>query len=267
MGSFVVPPTPVRQMLVLLVLAPLLILVTSVGLFVLWLEGAGLGRVASVLGLIALVAALGYLLAFAFLPGRRYADVRTRGGATAVPESLPAMVCAWGAIACSALFILAVIALGLSGERAGAVGPLVLGAGVLVLAVPTVVGVMNGRVRRGGVVLDPERVSIASWNTTRSIAWDDVVGVRLVAEPRRSLVLTARDDASIVSSRGAVGPGEQPTGAVPLGTHETSLSLAHAGADGALLAGAVELYRTRPELRAELGTPTAADRLKSRDLD
>lgn len=258
----VVPPVPAGQRVGLGLAAVVLGVALGAAATVMILQEHVLLVVAGVLLLAADLLAVGYLVRFLLTP-RGAPRILERGATTVLPESGVARFTAWGTLAASlaflAVFVLAVGVPGGSGAGPGAgVWAAVL---VLLLGVPTVVGVLHRRVRPGELVLGPDAVTLATWNADRTLAWDDIAEVTMVSTPRRTLVVYARDGDAIARGRAPAGLGEQQARSVGDAHRALAISFPHLTGDPAVLAAALEHWRTTPPARAELGTPAARARL------
>ena len=104
-------------------------------------------------------------------------------------------------------------------------------------------------------------MTLRSWNSERSVAWADLSEVRLVDDPRRTLVLYARDADRIRSDRRAPGVGERQASSVAGADRALAVSFPHLTGDPGRLAEAIDHWRRRSADRVELGTPAARARL------
>lgn len=265
------PGVPLRQRLGLgaaaLVVAP----ATAASGVLMVLRGDLLLAVAGVLVLATVVLATGYLTQFLRTPTGT-PRVRERDGATVLPESGLARVTAWGSLAgaLASLLVLLVAAVGAGlgtgtgTDGAGSEAGVWIAAVVLLLAVPTVVGVAHRRVRPGGLVLTREAITLVSWNADRSLAWDDVVEVSMPSVPRRTLVVAAARPEDVVLGRRPVGVGEQQARSVAGADRALAISFPHLTGDPGTIARAVAHWCATPPARGELGTPAARARLGGR---
>ncbi len=256
---------PTRQRVGLGLAAVVLGVALGAAALVMVLQQEMLLVLAGVLLLAADVMAVGYLVRFLLTP-RGAPRVLERDGATVLPESGVARLTAWGTLAASlaflAVFVVAVVVSGGSGAGPGAgVWAAVL---VLLLAVPTVGGVLHRRIGPGELVLGPDAVTLATWNADRTLAWDDIAEVTMVSTPRRTLVVCAHDGDAIAHGRTPAGLGEQQARSVSDAHRALAISFPHLTGDPAALAAALEHWRTTPAARAELGTHAARARLGGR---
>ncbi len=261
----VVPPVPVGQRVGLGLAAVVLGVALGAAAAVMALQEQVLLVVAGVLLLAADLLAVGYLVRFLLTP-RGAPRVLERDGTTVLPESGVARLTAWGTLAASlaflAVFVLAVVVSGGSGAGPGAgVWAAVL---VLLLAVPTVVGVLHRRVRPGELVLGPDTITLSTWNADRTLAWDDVAEVTMVSVPRRTLVVYARRADDVVHGRAPVGVGEQQARSVADADRALAVSFPHLTGAPDVIAGALAHWSATPAARSELGTPAARERLGGR---
>jgi hypothetical protein len=208
------------------------------------------------------VLAVGYLLRFLATPRGAHASTLV-DAATVLPESRLARFLAWGttgaAVLFSALLVLSAVAgSGSTGPSVGLVGAAV----VLVLAVPTVVAVLAGRRPRGALVLTPDTVRLRTWSSEREIAWDDVVEVVALRQPRRTLVVYARTADQVRVLRAPTGFGEQQARPIPEAERALAISFPHLSGDPAVLIAALDHWRRVRRDRAELGTEASLRRLE-----
>ena len=112
------------------------------------------------------------------------------------------------------------------GSLEGSTGATVLALVLLPLGLPLLVQVLRGRVRSPALVLDADGVTSRSWRGATGVAWAELAGVRLVADPGRRLVL-----------------GE-----------EVSVPVAFMGSDATLVADLLEACRTDPTRWADVTT-------------
>ena len=257
-----VPPVPPGQRVGLGLAAVVLGVALAAAAVVLMTQGEVLLALAGVLLLVADVLAVAYLVRFLLTP-RGAPVVLERDGATVLPESRFARITAWGTLGASlvflAVFVLAVVTAG--GSGAGPSAGVWAAVAVLVLAVPTVAGVLGRRVRSGELVLTPAGVTLSTWNADRSVAWDDVREVTMVSVPRRTLVVYADDAASITQGRAPAGVGEQQARSVAHVERALAISFPHLTGDPGAVAAALDHWRTTATARSELGTAAAARRL------
>lgn len=261
------PGVPLRQRLGLgaaaLVVAP----ATAASGVLMVLRGDLLLAVAGVLVLATVVLATGYLTQFLRTPTGT-PRVRERDGATVLPESGLARVTAWGSLAgaLASLLVLLVAAVGAGAgtDGAGSEAGVWIAAGVLLLAVPTAAAVVHRRVRPGELVLTREAITVVSWNSDRSLAWDAVVEVSMPSVPRRTLVVAAARPEDVVLGRRPVGVGEQQARSVAGADRALAISFPHLTGDPGTIARAVAHWCATPPARGELGTPAARVRLGGR---
>ncbi|ROR90115.1 hypothetical protein [Nocardioides aurantiacus] len=243
-------------LVVLLSLVPLagaVVMVTSGG----WLAASGLALALLVLS------AVVFLVTATVVRRTGRVDARSRDGGLELPVSR--WVLSWLAalVVLFVVFALTLVANALSASAGGPWGPVVLVAGVLGLGAPMGVRLLRGDYQRGGLLLTPREVVWSTYDTTTRVAWKDLVGERLVADPGSRLVLEARSAKALRRTRGPQGLAEQPVGGPRVAAHEVSVPLAFLGSDGALVADLVAHYRTHPAARRELSDPETA-RLRSR---
>ncbi|WP_156384175.1 hypothetical protein [Marmoricola sp. Leaf446] len=259
------PGVPLRQRLGLVTTALVVAPVTAAAGVLMVLRGDLLLMVAGVLVLATGVLATAYLTQFLRTPTGT-PRVRERDGATVLPESGLARVTAWGALAGSlvSLLVLVLAAVGAGADGAASEVGVWIAAGVLLLAVPTVAGVVHRRVRPGELVLTREAITLVSWNADRSLAWDDVVEVSMPSVPRRTLVVAAARAEDVGLGRRPVGVGEQQARSVAGADRALAISFPHLTGDPGTIARAVAHWCTTPPARGELGTPAARVRLSGR---
>ncbi|MCX6405321.1 MAG: hypothetical protein NTV28_00215 [Propionibacteriales bacterium] len=207
------------------------------------------------------VLAVGYLVRFLVTP-RGAHEASLDDGATVLPESRVARFLAWGttgaAVLLSTLLVLSAVAgTGPTGPSVGLVGATV----VLVLAVPTVVAVLAGRRPRGALVLTPHAARLRTWSSEREVAWDDVVEVVALRQPRRTLVVYARMEDQVQVLRAPAGFGEQQARPIPEADRGLAVSFPHLTGDPAVLLAALDHWRRVRKDRAELGAEASLRRL------
>ncbi len=217
--------------------------------------------VAGVAMAVTAVLAVGYLLRFLSTP-RGAHETSLDDGATVLPESRVARFLAWGTVGAAVLFsavlvLSAVAGTGSTGPSVGLVGATV----VVVLAVPTVVAVLAGRRPRGALALTPDAVRLRTWSSEREVAWDDVVEVVALRQPRRTLVVYARTPDQVRVLRAPSGFGEQQARPVPEAERALAISFPHLSGDPAVLLAALDHWRRVRKDRAELGTEASLRRL------
>ena len=239
-------------LIVLIALVPLagaVVMVTNGG----WLAASGVA-----LALLVVSAVVFLVTATAVRrPGR--VDARCRDGGTELPVSRWVLSWLGALVVLFVVFTLTLVANAFS-SRGGPWGPLVLVAGVLALGVPMGLRLARGEYQRGGLLLTPKEVVWSTYDTSTRLAWKDLVGERLEADPGRRLVLEARSPAGLRRTRGPQGLGERPVGGPRVADHEVSVPLAFLGSDGTLVADLVRHYRTHPQARRELSDPATAQR-------
>lgn len=114
-------------------------------------------------------------------------------------------------------------------------GPLVLMAGVVLAALPTVAAIVRGRYHLGGLVMGTDEIVYASYRTERSIAWNDVEAVQVSPQNGSVRLTGARDDVQLPSGLLRVEPER--------------------------LAKVMDFYRTHPRARVELSDSRALARI------
>ncbi len=189
----------------------------------------------------------------------RWGDrVSTRGGATVVAyDRVPAYAAAWGAGWTSL-----VASLGTAlGVAAGSVGPaLVLGLPFVVLFGLVLVDSVLALSRGAEVVADRERLTVRSWSTETSLAWDDVERVGPdVAGGRAVLAVTGYTAATSWTGRRL--PHVWPRGArlVPGRVEVDSRAVEP---HSPWLLSVLQDWAGDPARRSEIGTADAERRLR-----
>lgn len=189
----------------------------------------------------------------------RWGDrVSTRGGATVIAyDRAPAYAAAWGAG-----WTTLVAALGtVLGVAAGSVAPaMALGLPFVVLFGLVLVDSVLALARGAEVIADRERLTVRSWNTETSLAWDDVERVAPdVAGGRAVLAVTGYTAATSWTGRRL--PHVWPRGArlVPGRVEVDSRAVEP---HSPWLLSVLQDWAADPARRPEIGTPDAERRLR-----
>lgn len=194
----------------------------------------------------------------------RWADrVRTRDGATVIAyDRVPAYAAAW-AFGWTTLVAVLGTSFGVAGGHTGV--SLLLGLPFVLLFGLPLVDTLLALLRGAEVVADGERLTVRSWHTETSIAWDDVERVTLDLGPRGMLIAVAGYTAGttwrgrrlqhVLPGRVPMAPGRVDVDSRAVEPHSPWLLVvlqdwaAHAGA------------------RGQIGTPEAERRLRQgRDM-
>ena len=236
----------------------LLALVPLAGAVVMVSSGGWLAASGAALALL-VVSAVVFLVTATAVRRTGRVDARPRDGGTELPVSRWVLSWLGALVVLFVVFTLTLVANAFSSSAGGPWGPLVLVVGVLALGVPVGLRLARGDYQRGGLLLTPKEVTWSTYDTTTRVAWKDLVGERLVADPGSRLVLEARSPRSLRRARGPQSRAE-PVGGPRVEAHEVSVPLAFLGSDGALVADLVQHYRTRPQARRELSDPATAQR-------
>ncbi|WP_156384176.1 hypothetical protein [Marmoricola sp. Leaf446] len=253
------PARPAVRLYGGIALIVLVALVPLAGAVVMVLSGGWLAASGLALALLVLSAVVFLVTATAARRTGRI-DARSRDGGLELPVSRWVLSWLGALVVLFVVFALTLVANALTASAGGPWGPLVLVVGVLALGVPMGLRLVRGHYQRGGLLLTPRELVWSTYNTTTRVAWKDLVGERLVADPGARLVLEARTAASLHRTRGPQGLAEQPVGGPRVAAHEVSVPLAFLGSDGALAADLVTHYRTDPAARRELSDPATARR-------
>lgn len=259
------PPRPRWATLRLQLLVLLLLVGVGAGAVALAVQPWPLLLMGWVVGAVG-VAAAGFVVVATAVDRRGRVLVRAHPAGVALPVSLVmwgfTVVVLGGSLVVAVLFAVGGFAAVLSGGSSlGAVVGLAVWLGLLALAAPSVLRAARGDYRRGGLLLTPRAVSWSTYNSTATIAWDDLREVRLVADPSRRLLLRASAPERVVRAGGPESLGEQPTPGGPrTDPDEVSVSLAFLASDGAVVAEALEHYRRDRRARRELATQAAVER-------
>lgn len=264
-GLPVLPPRPRWATLRLLLLGLPVVLLVEVGAVALLLQPYPVALVGWLVAAVG-VAAAGFLVVVTAVDRRGRTLVRTRAGGLELPASR--VMWALTGVVLGGLLVLAVlfavgafVAVLSGGFSLRAVVGLAVWLGLLALAAPSVLRLARGDYQRGGLLLTPRAVSWSTYNSSATIAWDDLREVRLVADPARRLLLRAASPQRVVRTGGPESLGEQPAPGGPrTGPDEVSVSLTFLASDGAIVAEALETYRRSRSARRELGTPAAVER-------
>ncbi|RMI13324.1 hypothetical protein [Cellulomonas triticagri] len=223
------------------------------------------------------VACLGVLIAVTRVRTRRRS---TRGVRLSTPEEAPVPglalpyrrdVAVLGALvggyAC-ALGVGLVLAGLLGVTRSGPSGAVVALGGVALVGAtaPALLAVARGRLRRGVVVLTPERIIHRSWAFDLSGTWDQVIAVAPAGEGRPTVLVTMmRSARSDDPGRALVRTRTGPSAASRLAPH-IAIEVSSVDLDPVLLLETVRFYASHPAARVELGTQDAVARVRQGDV-
>jgi hypothetical protein len=132
---------------------------------------------------------------------------------------------------------------------------------------PALFAVARGRLRRGVLVLTPERIIHRSWAFDISGAWDQVVAVTPAGGDRPTVLVTMmRMHQTGVSSEGAtVRTRTAPTAAARLAPH-IAIEATSVHLDPVLLLETLRFYAAHADARSELGTARAVARVRRGDV-
>lgn len=144
---------------------------------------------------------------------------------------------------------------------------------LLVLGVPVGVQVLRGRIRAPYLELDEDALTHHGMNASTTVRWQEISGLRLVADPGRRLVVESSGTPQRVAR--SATPGERQVGGPRVAAGELSLPVALLGSDAALVADLVEDLAGGPqekagvsaELRAGLATGATLELLRQRSTD
>lgn len=257
---------PVGRLLGTLVLCLLLgaVVVLVAGLLI--SEGGFTGvALGVVLGSLALTG-MGFLAMLLAHPRKGRLDVVTDEGRLWLPAARPIRPLSWAGLGLSvALGAVVVVGVVIDGEfrasNLASFGAIV----VAVAALPALIATMRGTSAPPRVGLGPDDVIRESGRGYQVIAWTDVVGVDLVADPGPRVLVTARvavptryRSRPSVGERPATGPRTRPDQLpIPTNLH---------GSDPRLVELLLRHYLRHPAHRIELGTPAAEERIARGDL-
>lgn len=162
-----------------------------------------------------------------------------------------------------ALFLVSVVAAAIQGGSSGSPTFVVLGGLVLLCGVPAVWALTRGRYRLNLLRLTPEQVCYRSYAGEHVFAWDDVVDVTLMPDPRARIVLTGRCAPEVSMRTRATGGGHAAGATLSNQIGVPALIMASGAAP---IAELLDFYWRHPRLRAELGDGAVLDRVSTGHL-
>jgi len=142
---------------------------------------------------------------------------------------------------------------------------------LLVLGLPIGVQILRGRIRAPYLELDEDGLTHRGMSASTTVRWEEITGLRLVADPGRRLVIESSGTPLRVAR--SATPGERPVGGGPhIGAGEVAVPVAFLGSDAAVVADPIqdlagssrEKAGVSAELRAGLATGETLKRLRQR---
>lgn len=194
----------------------------------------------------------------------RWADrVRTRDGATVIAyDRVPAYAAAW-ALGWTTLVAVLGTSFGVAGGHTGV--SLLLGLPFVLLFGLPLVDTLLALLRGAEVVADRERLTVRSWHTETSIAWDDVERVTLDLGPRGMVIAVAGYTAG-TTWRGRRLPHVLP-GRVPMAPGRVDVDSRAVEPHSPWLLVVLQDWAADAGARGQIGTPEAERRLRQgRDM-
>ncbi|GAB2631988.1 hypothetical protein GCM10027270_20250 [Nocardioides ginkgobilobae] len=189
----------------------------------------------------------------------RWADrVSTRDSATVIAyDRVPAYAAAW-ALGWTTLVAVLGTSFGVAGGHTGV--SLLLGLPFVLLFGLPLVDTLLALLRGAEVVADRERLTVRSWHTESSIAWDDVERVTLDLGPR-GMVIAAAGYTAGTSWRGRRLPHVLP-GRVPIAPGRVDIDSRAVEPHSPWLLLVLQDWAADPSTRAQIGTAEAERRLR-----